>query len=767
MCWKFQKWILWPATLGTAVAEMIGQIIQGYRISELVRGDHIDHHPNVYRATRVIDLANAVVKFAPKALPETSILARTKHPIFPKLYASGQGEDAFFAILQDFEGGNLTDRMASGVQLQTVISAIRQIAMGLDELHGLGYVHGDIKPEHIVFTYNGNPGLIDYGCASPIGESAASDNPSGYTAQLSPGYASPEQITGRELDGSTDLYSLGVVFYQILTGRLPYTDPDPKVMLQKHLQEPIPRLPNHLSALQSVLDLLLAKRSEQRFQNGKMLSDALASIALDTQLPNLTIKTQAIRTQEISVLSAELRTVALDPSEQKKRARRKRRRKVALQSFAVLLVTSILLSVVFVLRDEVTQSLTDVGSSLGVIENPELVFARTEAESLRQDPNQGLAAIAAAYQRIFLIEPNDLEAQIALEEVVTVWRDSINTALAGGDLETANVRLQEAVSVLGEDPELTVLSLRLQNRYRAERLLKSTQALLTSHGLSDLPSAAAAIQAYQEILRIAPQHPGAEQGLTELSAHYIVLAKAAAENGEVNNAISLLERASAANNELRALDDVRKLISQAATAQAAINELLVQARRLRADNLFISPPGANAAELYQRVLATDPNNMVALQGLNEVAAQILNNVRSKLAQDNLDKAEELLDQASAAGLPAEPINELRLRIEGERTRKARVIVLLETSQQLMADGYITAPIDSNATALLRETLQLDPANEKALALLNECAQRLADIAQEAYEYDLQVKAKEYLDLALTINPDVSAWIALREKWGDS
>ena len=159
--------------------------------------------------------------------------------------------------------------------------------------------------------------------------------------------------------------------------------------------------------------------------------------------------------------------------------------------------------------------------------------------------------------------------------------------------------------------------------------------------------------------------------------------------------------------------------------------------------------------------------MVALQGLNEVAAQILNNVRSKLAQDNLDKAEELLDQASAAGLPAEPINELRLRIEGERTRKARVIVLLEKSQQLMADGYITAPINSNATALLRETLQLDPVNEKALALLNECAQRLADIAQEAYEYDLQVKAKEYLDLALTINPDVSAWIALREKWGDS
>jgi len=311
------------------------------------------------------------------------------------------------------------------------------------------------------------------------------------------------------------------------------------------------------------------------------------------------------------------------------------------------------------------------------------------------------------------------------------------------------------------------LSLRLQNRYRAERLLKSTQALLTSHGLSDLPSAAAAIQAYQEILRIAPQHPGAEQGLTELSAHYIELAKSAAEGGEVNNAISLLERASAANNKLRALDDVRKLISQAATAQAAINELLVQARRLRADNLFIAPPGANAAELYQRVLATDPNNMVALQGLNEVAAQILNNVRGQLDKDDLDSAEELLGQASAAGLPAQPLNELRLRIANERSRKSRVIMLLERSQELISSGYLTAPVKNNATALLREALQLDPTNEKAVELLDQCAQRLADVAREAYQYDLQNKAKEYMDLALTINPDVSEWIELREKWGGS
>jgi len=750
-----------------AMTDMNGQIIQGYRLSVLSADSTDDAHPNVYSATQTNDLSKAVLKFAPSALPETAILTLTKGPVFPDLYASGQHGDAFFVIMQNFDGGSLLDRIASGIKLQSVISAIRQIALALDELHRIGYVHGDVKPEHIVFTQNGLPGLIDYGCASPIGETATNINPDRPTAQLSPGYASPEQITGRSLDGRSDIYSLGIVFYQVLTGHLPYTDPDTQTTLQKHVQEPVPRLPNHLSSLQPVIDLLMAKRPEQRYQSGKMLSDALTSIAMDTALPDITIKTQAIKTQEIFVLSAELRTVALEPLQQQKRTRLKLRRRIALQSSAFLLITGVLLSAVFVLRDQVTQSLTNVGSSLGVIENPELVFARTEAESLRQDPNQGLAAIAAAYQRIFLIEANDTEAQLALNEVVKTWRDSIDTALSSGDLETADLRLQEAISVLGEDPELTVLSLRLQNRYRAERLLKSTQALLTSHGLSDLPSAAAAIQAYQEILRIAPQHPGAEQGLTELSAHYIELAKSAAEGGEVNNAISLLERASAANNKLRALDDVRKLISQAATAQAAINELLVQARRLRADNLFVAPPGANAAELYQRVLATDPNNMVALQGLNEVAAQILNNVRGQLDKDDLDSAEELLGQASAAGLPAQPLNELRLRIANERSRKSRVVMLLERSQELISSGYLTAPVKNNATALLREALQLDPTNEKAVELLDQCAQRLADVAREAYQYDLQNKAKEYMDLALTINPDVSEWIELREKWGGS
>lgn len=740
---------------------MLNQVIEGYRLSEFSRVNADNEPASVFRATRIIDLKKAVLKLSKTALAEITILPLTRNPVFPQLLASGEHQDNYFAVLQDFDGGDLLDRINQGIELQEVLAALRQIAVALDELHSLGYVHADIKPEHIVFTHHGSPGLIDYSSAINFMEPGTTQN---LSRPASPQYASPEQIMGRQLDGRSDLYSLGVVLFEVLTGQLPFIGEEIDTVLQKHLQEPVPRLPNHLVSLQMIIDSLLAKRPEKRFVSGGALNEELSRIALDMRLPELTIKTQPIKTREISALSAELRTIALEPQQQMKRATRKRRRKIVLQSFAIVLVGSIVLGMAFLLREEVTASLTNVGSSLGIIENPELTFARTEAESLRQDLNQGLATIVAAYQRILVIEPNDAEASAALDEVVKYWRNSIDQAMVQGDLGTADIRLREALSVLNEDPELTVLSLKLQNRYQAERLLRSAQSLLTSHGLSDLPSAAAAIQAYQEMLRIAPEHPAAEQGLIDLSTHYIQLARNAAEKGEVNNAISLLERASAANNTLRELDDVRKLISQAATAQAAINKLLVEARRLRAENFFIQPPGANAAELYQRVLTTDPDNMIALQGLNEVAAQVFTSARALLEAEKLDQAETLLGQGYAAGLPSQPITELRQLIENQRARNLRVLSLLEQATNLMEQGYLTAPISNNATALLREVQQLDPPNVRAKAMLDDCAERLSEVAKEAYAFNLYRKAKEYMDLALTIKPEVSQWIKLRENW---
>ena len=195
----------------------------------------------------------------------------------------------------------------------------------------------------------------------------------------------------------------------------------------------------------------------------------------------------------------------------------------------------------------------------------------------------------AAYQRVLTLDPDYAPAREAMATLMTEWKQAISSALVSDNTELAATRLDEATALLPNDPEINLLSLQLQNRYRAERLLKSTEALLTSHGLSDSPSAAAAIQSYQEILRLAPSHPGAIAGLDTLARHYVDLSKQAATDGKVAQAIRFLERATAANQSLRSLDDARELISKATTLKAAIDALLQQGSDLLAAGALVRP----------------------------------------------------------------------------------------------------------------------------------------------------------------------------------
>ncbi|HBF63203.1 MAG TPA: hypothetical protein DDW59_07190, partial [Gammaproteobacteria bacterium] len=210
--------------------------------------------------------------------------------------------------------------------------------------------------------------------------------------------------------------------------------------------------------------------------------------------------------------------------------------------------------------------------------------------------------------------------------------------------------MDEATALLPNDPEINLLSLQLQNRYRAERLLKSTEALLTSHGLSDSPSAAAAIQSYQEILRLAPSHPGAIAGLDTLARHYVDLSKQAATDGKVAQAIRFLERATAANQSLRSLDDARELISKATTLKAAIDALLQQGSDLLAAGALVRPKGENSAERFQQVLATDPDNPAALQAMLGISQRVLLQGQQLMDIGELAAVDELVADAASVGV---------------------------------------------------------------------------------------------------------------------
>jgi len=698
------------------------------------------------------------------------------HPNVLEVLEVGTCEAGHFIVMEYLGGGDLNRRLEAGMHIQEVIKCVKDIARALDAAHEAGIEHCDVKPENIMFTAQGTVVLTDFGIADwlhdpqPARSESAVDGAeegSSVVAPLvsgTPEYMSPERAAGRRSDGRSDLYSLGVVFYRMLTGDLPYHGETPLELSIKHLQEPIPKLPAHHSVFQGVIDTALAKRPEQRFANGAAFVDALEKVRTEGVVPAAIVKTKPITTQEIFAVAGATLATPFDPQRKERQtARRRRRQRLRVASLFVLLVL-VATGAGYYSYERGLVSPELVLNKLGLGEDPAVALAWSEAQSLRQDPNQGLSAIVAAYGRVLELDAEHTGASDGMNALANDWATTIDEALQQGNTQLAQTRLVEAINEMPKDTRWIDLSAKLQDYQRADRIAQSTESLLASHGLSDVPSATAAIQSYQEVLRLAPTHANATNALTELAQHYTELAREAASKGEVGSAISLLDRAAAAQPDLAQLDDIRKLISQAENSRAEINDLLQQARRFRAENALITPAGQNAAELYHRVLAADPDNVIAAQGLNEVSSQVANTARQLLGDGNLTGAEELLGQATSAGLNADFLLDIRGRLESEQNRLTATQAHLAEATRLIALGFLTSPPVDNAVAHLREIQQLDPGNVEAESMLRSCADRLVSAAKEAREFGMFDSANQYLDLALTINPEVQEWVALREEW---
>jgi tetratricopeptide (TPR) repeat protein len=703
--------------------------------------------------------------FGKRFVREARIIAQLTHPNIVQVHDAGVHEDCFYLVMEYLRGGDLNRRLKRGLHMQAAISVVKDVARGLDSAHAKGYVHRDIKPENILFREDGSAVLSDFGIARFI--STASSITQDGTVVGTPQYMSPEQAAGRALDGRSDIYSLGVVFFRMLTGEVPYKADSAVAVGLRHLQDPIPRLPSHLSSLQSVIDRFLAKKPEARFPTGADVIAALDGVRAAGLVPNSVIKTEVVTTAEIRAIGDSVsmpvrdgRTIRAEPDQRPKRRRAQRR---AWPWLLVVLVGAASFAGWW-WYPQGEPYVDQLLQAAGLLQKPALQDAWRQAQSLRGDPNQSLAAIVAGYRRVLDIDPNYADARSAIAELATRWKASITQALATDDLALAEAKLTESLAVFPGDAELTALNDKLSDRKRADSLVKSTQALLGSHGWDDLPSATAAIQAFQEALQLDPGHAVAKAELNRLAEHYAGLADHAAAAGDITGAMNFLERATTANAANAEVVKVRDQVQQAASAQQEIQVLLQQASAYRAAGALINPAGANAAEIYHRVLATDPNNAIASQGLSEVVAELLTRATQLLNNGQIDAVRALNARASEIGLADTAIRELKAKLGAEEQRIASVERLLDEAKRLMADGMITEPPEQNAVARLLEVRRLDPENATARDMLNAAAGRLAEVAKEAYAVGMKADAKHYLELALTVTPDVPEWRALRDSW---
>ncbi len=255
--------------------------INGYRVNRKIGSGGMS---TVYLVERMVDKQPVVLKildsklcedneFLMRFIQEFGLIAKIESHHIVKIFDQGFTDRHVYIAMEYFANGDLRARIKKGVTPIDAVGLLRQVALALKAIHEFGIVHRDLKPENIMFRADDSLAIVDFGIAKMITD-ANSLTQTGHILGT-PYYLSPEQAQGEALDGRSDLYSAGVMMFEMLTRRRPFTATTPIALVNKHIHEPIPRLPAGMERYQELIDTLMAKSAAKRFANAQQLLDYL------------------------------------------------------------------------------------------------------------------------------------------------------------------------------------------------------------------------------------------------------------------------------------------------------------------------------------------------------------------------------------------------------------------------------------------------------------------------------------------------------------
>ena len=254
------------------------------------------------------ELLHADPQFRLRFEREAKIIAQLEHSAIVPVYDVGEADGQPYFVMRYMTGGSLSDKIkAGGLTMDDAVRILGTIAPGLDEAHANGIVHRDIKPSNILFDKRGNPYISDFGIAKL--SQAQAGNVTGSAIIGTPAYMAPEQAQGIEVDGRADIYSLGIILFEMLTGKQPYEADTPMAVAIKHITDPVPHIrqtnPQLPESMDTIIQKAMAKDKAQRFSTAVEMTNALREAArgdptkLHTKVAAPTVKTSSPSPQPV------------------------------------------------------------------------------------------------------------------------------------------------------------------------------------------------------------------------------------------------------------------------------------------------------------------------------------------------------------------------------------------------------------------------------------------------------------------------------------
>jgi len=235
----------------------------------------LNHNPDAAESSEGYD----------RFLQEYELLSHIRHPNVVRIHDFGLADDHAFIAMEYFENGDLRRRLSEPMTIGDALSYVEQIARALSAVHNIGVLHRDLKPGNVMLRGDGTLALIDFGVAKQL-ESVTSITSAG-TIFGTPYYMSPEQGHGEQVDARSDLYSLGVMFYEMLMQKRPYSSSTVMNVIYMHRNAPLPELASEYSWMEPTVHRLMAKNPKHRYQTAAEVISAVGLMKLMAETVSL------------------------------------------------------------------------------------------------------------------------------------------------------------------------------------------------------------------------------------------------------------------------------------------------------------------------------------------------------------------------------------------------------------------------------------------------------------------------------------------------